>query len=311
MNNKEDKIIVILGPTSSGKTKLGVKLAGEFNGEIVSADSRQVYKYMDVGTGKDLAEYTIGKKKKINHHLIDVIHPKNNFSLSEYKKQVKEAIKKIKEKGKLPIIVGGTGLYLQAIVDNYNLTSVKPDYKLREQLEKKETEEVFKELEKYNSKFAHKLNNSEKNNKRHLIRYVEIAREGKLQQINKSKNSNNFLLLGLDLPTGILDRKIYKRLVERLEKEDMIEEVKDLHKNKGLTYKRLKSFGLEYKYLSRYLQKELSYQEMVNKLFIAIRRFAKRQKTWFRRWERQGKKINWVEDYDQAKEKIKKFLEKK
>jgi len=300
---KNNKIIVVLGTTASGKTKLGVDLAYKFNGEIISADSRQVYRGMDIGTGKDLDEY-----KDVPYHLIDVVNPNTKFHLAKYQKLAFRAIEDILKRGKTPIIVGGTGLYLQAVVDNYNLSGAEPDKELREKLEKKTAEELFLELKKINSKFADKLNNSDKNNKRRLIRYIEICQGGIANPIGFPISENrHFLLLGLTWPREILKERIYKRLIERLEKENMVGEIKKLHKE-GVSWKRLESFGLEYKYISLYLQGKLSYEEMMEKLNIAIRQFAKRQMTWFRRWEKQGKKINWIKDGKETGQLVKQFL---
>ena len=320
-----NKIIVILGPTSSGKTGLAVKLAYKFNGEIVSADSRQVYRGMDVGTGKDLDEYKLEvrskklevrsdknkkvfKTVKISYHLIDVVSPKTKFSLAKYQRLAYKAINDILARGKLPIIVGGTGLYLQAVVDGYNLSKAKPDKKLREKLEKLDVDELFKKLQKLNRGFADRLHESDKKNKRRLIRYIEICKDTECPIGHSVSGAGyDFLLIGLTWPREVLMERIYKRLIERLEKEDMIGEVERLHKQ-GVTWKRLESFGLEYKYIALYLRKKLSYKEMVEKLNIAIRQFAKRQMTWFRRWERQETKIYWVKDRGEAERLVKKFL---
>jgi len=207
--NKKDKIIVILGPTASGKTGLGVKLAQKFNGEIISADSRQVYKGMDIGTGKDLAEYWVKVKKgsageaglprsgyagarndkiKIPHHLIDVVDPKAEFSLVKFKKKAEEAIKDILKRNRVPIVVGGTGLYLQALVDNYNLSPVGPDKKLRNKLERKNNQELLKMLNKINSEFTNKLHESDQKNKRRLIRYIEILGSQQLSKDGTTKS---------------------------------------------------------------------------------------------------------------------------
>lgn len=299
----KSKIIVILGPTATGKTKLGVKLAQKFNGEIISADSRQVYRGMDVGTGKDLKDFEY-KKTKIKYHLIDVVSPKTEFSLAKYQKLAYIAIDDILARGKLPIIVGGSGLYLEAIVDGYKLSEKKPDKILREKLEKKSVDALFKALQKINPDLAKNLNNSEKNNKRRLIRYLEIT----TQQENKKTIRYTPLLIGIKTDKENIDKKIYQRLIQRLEKEKMVKEIKDLHCEKKVSWKRLESFGLEYKYISLFLKNKLGYEEMVEKLFIAIRQFAKRQRTWFRRWERQGAKINWVDDFREAKKLIKSFL---
>jgi len=365
--SKKRKIIVILGPTSSGKTRLGVKLAYTYNGEIVSADSRQVYKGMDIGTGKDLKDYRLkfsifpglakrsgagnfqfsnklqkqnSKLKiknfrivKIPYHLIDVVSPKTQFSLARFKKMADKAIEDILKQGKTPIVVGGTGLYLQALVDNYNLSAVEPDKKLRERLEKKTVLQLFGMLKKLNSKFANKLHESDKKNKRRLIRYIEIAnhRESS-RELSRIKSDYSFLMIGLEYPREVLRKRICKRLIERLEKEGMVEEVERLH-NKGVSWGRLEDFGLEYKYIALYLQGKLDYEEMVEKLNIVIRQFAKRQMTWFRRWTRllsskagasaclaygnarrarQGKiyqnKIHWVKNKREAEKLAKKFL---
>ncbi len=308
-NEKKNKILVILGPTSSGKTRLAVRIAHKYNGEIVSADSRQVYKGMDIGTGKDLDEYEFkvrGKNVKIPYHLIDVVKPNTKYSLARYQKQAFKAIGDVFKREKLPIIVGGTGLYLQAVIDNYNLSSAKPDKKLRERLEKLSVDKLYLEIRKINKKFAEKLNDSERKNKRRLIRYIEILKQGKGKR-GKVKGDYSYLIIGLTWPREELCARIYKRLTNRIERESMIEEVKRLHRE-GVSWKRLESFGLEYKFVSKYLKGELEYEEMVEKLNIAIRQFAKRQMNWYRRWEKQGKKIHWERDRKKIDKLIDKFL---
>ncbi|MFA4834105.1 MAG: tRNA (adenosine(37)-N6)-dimethylallyltransferase MiaA [Patescibacteria group bacterium] len=334
MSSKKNnnKIIVVLGTTASGKTKLGVDLAYKFNGEIISADSRQVYKGMDVGTGKDLREYCFEipnakaqmpnqcqssnakkcKTIKIPYHLIDIVNPNTKFSLAKYQKLAFRAISDILKRGKTPIIVGGTGLYLQAVVDNYNLNGAKPDKGLREELEKRSAEELFLELKKINSKFVERLNDSEKKNKRRLIRYIEVMQNKSGGGIANPTGfpipkKYDFLLLGLTWPKEVLKERIYKRLVDRLERENMVDEIKKLHEE-GVSWKRLESFGLEYKYISLYLEDKLSYEEMVEKLNVATRQFSKKQMTWFGRWEKQGRKIVWVENEKEAEKLTEKFL---
>jgi len=321
------KILVILGPTSSGKTRLAVSLTAKFNGEIVSADSRQVYKGMDIGTGKDLNEYKLkanppagragsSKLKAIPYHLIDVVSPKTMFNLAEYQKLAYQAIDNIISRGKLPVLTGGTGLYLQAVIDGYDLSEVKPDKKFRIELEKKTIPQLFSIIEKINKKFAEKINDSDRKNKRRLIRYVEIlnviplrpeygASEGREKHENFKKY--NSLIIGISTDKKILNDRIQKRLTLRLEKEDMIGEVKRLHRE-GLSWKRLENFGLEYKFISLYLQKKLTYDEMAKKLFIAIRQFSRRQMTWFRRWQKQGAKINWIKNFKEAEKLTKNFI---
>jgi len=328
------KIIVILGPTASGKTGLAVDLALEHNGEIVSADSRQVYKGMDIGSGKDLPDYHLefdlskfeslkkkGLKVKRNkdkcfvdipYHLIDVAMPNTEFNLGKYYVKANKAITEILEHDKLPIIAGGTGLWLQALVDGYNLTSVKADADLRDSLEELSVQQVFKKLEKINKKFAQNLNNSEKNNKRRLIRYIEILSNKDSKKLDekiltKSGSDYEFLILGLAPEKELLHERIYKRLIKRLETEDMMGEVGRLH-NEGVSWKRLESFGLEYKFLAMHLQRKIDYNEMVEKLFIATRQFAKKQMSWFRRWEKQGTVIHWIEDRSDAGKLVKEFL---
>ncbi|MFH1744545.1 MAG: tRNA (adenosine(37)-N6)-dimethylallyltransferase MiaA [bacterium] len=308
IKNKINKIIVIIGATGNGKTKLAVSLARKFNGEIVSADSRQVYRGMDVGTGKDLKEYLIDKKK-IPHHLIDVVNPNTEFNLAKYYKKATVAIKDIVLKNKLPIIAGGTGLYAQAIVDGYDLSSVKPDKKLRESLEKLNRDELFDRLKEINLKFANKLNESDRMNKRRLIRYIEVSNkeEIKYEKI-KTENNYEFLIIGLSCSIEELRKRIYKRLVYRLEKEDMIVEVSRLHDEDDLSWEKLESFGLEYKFISYYLQEKMEYDEMVEKLNVSIGQFAKRQMSWYRRWEKQGAKIFWVNDKEEAERLVREFL---
>lgn len=272
MKTYKPKLIVILGPTASGKTGLGVDLAYEFNGEIVSADSRQVYKGMDIGTGKDLKDFRLQvpitnnqetKNKKftiikIPYHLIDVVSPKTKFDLAKYQKQAFRAIDDIIKRGKLPILVGGTGLYLQAVVDNYQLSSVNLNKELREKLEKLSVDQIFVLIKKANPKMAERINNSDKNNKRRLIRYMEIL-AGDTSFTAKSGNKKyDTLIIGLNKPKEELEARIYKRLIERFEKEDMVGEVKKLRKQ-GVSWKRLEGFGLEYKFIAWFLQDKMEY----------------------------------------------------
>lgn len=305
-NIKKPKIIVILGTTASGKTSLGIKLAKKFKGEIISADSRQVFKGMDIGTGKDLGDYGKGRYK-IPYHLIDILDPNEEFNLAKYQQAAHEAIQNILKRGKLPIIVGGTGLYIQALVDAYELAGSAPDPARRKELESKNVEELYKILEGLKKEFAHNLNNSDRHNPRRLIRYIEIIEEGEKTDKKKKENPYEFLLLGVSWPDDILRERINKRLMDRL-KEGMILEVEKLQ-NEGVSWARLNSFGLEYRFVAWYLQEKLSFEEMLEKLQNAIYRFAKRQKTWFKRWEKQGRKIEWVNDIEEAVSLVKKFLQ--
>jgi tRNA dimethylallyltransferase len=334
MKNKA-KIIVILGTTASGKTSLGVDLARKFNGEIISADSRQVYRGLDIGSGKDLSEYgkkinsplerggsplarqgvlSSGEETKffVPYHLVDIADPKEIFSVAEYQKQAFAAIEDILSRGKLPIIVGGSGQYLEAVVENYQLTDIKPDRFLRASLEEKDSTELFEILREKNKIFADKLNNSDKNNKRRLIRYIEVFSNNKPSyQLPAARFNNNydFLLIGLTWPKEVLADRIHQRLIERLEKEGMIQEVSDLHDKTGLSWERLESFGLEYKFISQYLEEKIDYDLMVDLLDRAINQFVKKQMTWFKRWEKK-RKINWLEDKNKATELVKESLNK-
>ncbi|MFH1401577.1 MAG: tRNA (adenosine(37)-N6)-dimethylallyltransferase MiaA [Parcubacteria group bacterium] len=295
---KNYKLITILGPTTSGKSALAVHLAKKIKGEIISADSRQVYKGMDIGSGK----VTKKEMKGIPHHLLDVASPKRKFSVTQYRKLAISAIKKIFKKGKLPIICGGTGFYIQALIDGIVIPEVKPDWKLRKKLEKKTTEELFRELEKKDQKRAE---NIDKKNRRRLIRALEIIIKTKkpVPEIKFNPFPCPVLILGIKREKEELKKRIYKRLLKRLG-EGMINEVKKLRKS-GLSWERLEEFGLEYRYVALYLQEKLNYEEMIEKLQKEIEHFAKRQMTWFKR----DKRIKWVKNKKQALNLIKKFLE--
>ncbi|MFP4514753.1 MAG: tRNA (adenosine(37)-N6)-dimethylallyltransferase MiaA [Parcubacteria group bacterium] len=309
LKNKK-KAIVIVGPTSSGKTALAVKLALEFKGEIISADSRQVYKGMDIGTGKDLSEYIVKTKtstKKVPYHLIDVCSPKEDFNLSRYLKLANQALDEISERNNLPIIVGGTGLYAQALVDNYQISKVKENKELRDKLEEKDLQAVQSIFKKEYLDFYDKLNNSDKNNKRRLIRYLEILKDKGALDRKSSHPKFEFLVLKIEVERSELKKRIKNRIIKRIEDEGMIEEVSNLHKQ-GLSWQRLESFGLEYKFISKYLQNKLNYEEMLENLYIASSRFAKRQAAWFRRWQKQGRDVIDIKDYKEAKEKISNFI---
>jgi tRNA dimethylallyltransferase len=306
-NQNNSKIIVLLGTTASGKTKLGVDLARQFNGEIISADSRQVYRGLDVGSGKDLAEY-----QEIKYHLIDVADPKDRFSVAEYQRQAFAAIEDVLSRGKLPIIVGGSGQYLEAVVENYQLAEVKPDENFRNELEEKTAPELFEILLEKNKVFAEKLNNSDKNNKRRLIRYLEVFNSPLSRGVAEGRGvlggvNYDFLLIGLAYPKEILAERIHHRLINRLEKEGMIQEVSDLHDKTGLSWERLEEFGLEYKFISQYLQEKFDYDQLVEQIDKASQQFAKKQLTWFKRWEKK-RPINWLEDEAGAKKAVDKFL---
>ena len=296
LSKKHNKLLVIVGPNASGKSDLAVKLAKRFNGEVVSADSRQVYKGMDIGTGKITKEEIQG----IPHHLLDVASPKRRFSVVQYQKKAIEAIKKIQRKGKLPILCGGTGFYVQAVVDGLVFPKVKPDWRFRKKLEQKSARELYKYLKKLDPERAKTI---EKDNKRRLIRAIEIVlKTGKPVPKLQKQKLFDVLMIGIKRNKKELKERIRKRLKKRL-KQGMIEEVKKL-KESGLSWKRLEEFGLEYRWIARYLQGKIDYQEMIEKLQKDIEDFAKRQMTWFKR----DKRICWIQNYKEAEKLVRKFL---
>jgi tRNA dimethylallyltransferase len=298
MNKINNKVIIILGPTSSGKTKLAVRLAKKFNGEIVSADSRQVYRGMDIGTGKDLKEYG-----KVKHHLLDIASPKGQFSLAKYQKLAYRAINNILARGRVPIICGGTGLYISALVDGYVLPQAKPNLSLRKRMAKMNSRQLLLKLKQIDPQ-TYKI--IDQNNRRRVERALEIyyqTGKPKSAQMEKQPPPYWFLIIGPSLSREILRSRIEKRLKQRLEKEGMIKEIKKLHRQ-GVSWRRLEEFGLEYRWVSRFLQKKIDYQTMLNELSRAIKDFAKRQATWFRRDGR----ILWIKDYKTAEKLVKEFL---
>ncbi|MBI2450624.1 MAG: tRNA (adenosine(37)-N6)-dimethylallyltransferase MiaA [Candidatus Nealsonbacteria bacterium] len=292
------KIIVILGQTASGKSGLAVKLAKKFNGEIISADSRQVYKGMDIGTGK------ISKREKqgILHHLLDVASPKRRFTVAEYKKMALAAINKIFKKNKIPILCGGTGFYIQAVVDGIAIPEVKPDLLLRSGLNSLNTEALFEKIKKLDPRRA---NTIDRYNRRRLIRAIEIAKKiGVVPVLQKNPLPYPVLMIGIKKSPEELKKLIKKRLLKRL-KQGMIAEVKKLRQS-GVSWKQLEEFGLEYRWLARYLQSKLTRTVLVSLLQKDIEHFAKRQMTWFKRDNR----IYWVKNYKEAKSLAQKFINK-
>ncbi len=311
------KLVVILGPTASGKSELAVKLAKKFNGEVVSADSRQVYKRMDIGTGKvtpdtkNSSNFSTGQAKKkcifthkgIPHYCIDVTSPKRRFTVAQYRKLALNAIDKILKKltvhtqGKLPILCGGTGFYIQAVVDGMVIPKVFPDWKLRKKLEKKSVKELYQILKKLDSKRA---KNVDKFNPRRLIRAIEIVMKTKkpVPPLKFQPLPYPVLIIGIRKEKEELKKLIKKRLLRRF-RQGMINEVKKLRKN-GVSWERLEEFGLEYRWIARYLQKKISYNEMVEKLQKDSEHFAKRQMTWFKK----DKRIQWIRNYREAEKLV-------
>jgi len=290
-----NKLLVIVGPTASGKTDLSIRLAKKFNGEVVSADSRQVYKGMNIGTGKVTKKETQG----IPHHLLNIVSPKTRFDVTKYKKKALKVIKDIQKRNKLPILIGGTGFYIQAITEGIVFPQVKPDWKLRSSLEKKDIKDLFKELKRLDPQRAKTI---EKDNKRRLIRAIEIIKKTNkpVPKIKSNPIDSDILILGIKKEE--IKELIKIRLLKRL-KQGMIAEVKRL-KQSGVSWKRLEEFGLEYRYISLYLQKKITKEEMIEKLQKEIEHYAKRQMTWFKRDQR----INWIKNLSQAQKILKNFL---
>jgi len=284
-------MVIILGPTATGKTSLSVKLAYDFDGEIISADSRQIYKGMDIGTGKDLDDYII-HNQPINYHLIDILNPDTNYSVYQFKKDFEQVYKKIINNKKKPFLCGGTGLYIESVLLDYQIITAPPNFDLREKLESYSLLRLIQELKKINnSAFDPKYHTS----KRRVIRSIEILLYNNADSLNmnmQKPSPNKTIVIGIQIDRERNLELIKKRLLFRL-KNGMIEEVEHLLKI-GVSFKRLHYFGLEYKFIGRYLSQELSYDEMVEKLNIAINRFSKRQMTFFRRMEKRGIKINWL-----------------
>ena len=284
-------MVIILGPTATGKTSLSVKLAYDFDGEIISADSRQIYKGMDIGTGKDLDDYII-HAQQINYHLIDILNPDTNYSVYQFKKDFEQAYKKIITNHKNPFLCGGTGLYIESVLLDYQIMTAPPNFNLREKLETYSLLQLIQELKKINSSvFDPKYHTS----KRRVIRSIEILLYDNSTSINmnmQKTSTNKTLVIGVQIDRKRNLELIKKRLIFRL-KNGMVEEVEHLLKT-GLSSKRLHYFGLEYKFIGKYLSQELSYDEMVEQLNIAINQFSKRQMTFFRRMEKRGIKINWL-----------------
>ncbi|PIR44203.1 tRNA (adenosine(37)-N6)-dimethylallyltransferase MiaA [Candidatus Wolfebacteria bacterium CG10_big_fil_rev_8_21_14_0_10_31_9] len=301
----KSKIIIILGPTASGKSDLAVKMAKRFNGEIISADSRQVYKGLNIGSGK----ITKKEMRGVPHYLLDVASPKKTFTAEQYKKLAQKAIKKIIHNKKIPIICGGAGLYIDSVIYDYQFPKVPPNLKLRKQLEKLSTEELFKKLSQLDKR---RSKNIDKNNSRRLIRAIEIIEKlGKvpLLTLKQTKNKNSsyeFLKIGILLEQEKLKANIKKRLYKRL-KIGMIKEVENLHnlQNKqGLNWKRLDDLGLEYRYISQYLRELISKKEMEELIIKESIKYSKRQMTWFNR----DKNIYWINSSKQAINITKNFL---
>ena len=283
-------LITILGPTASGKTKLAAKLSFRFNGEIISADSRQVYKGMNIGTGKDYNDYFVNGEKVI-YHLIDIIEPYEEFSLFLFKENFSKTFNDIKKRNKLPFLVGGTGLYLSSVLQNYNLKKANFDSDEYDFLKIQPHEDLKEQLIELNSNLHNATDLTEKER---TIKAIIIEKTKTLSSTPASEISS--LNIGIKLSRDEIKSRITKRLNERFE-AGMIDEVKKLI-DSGMSYEKLNFFGLEYRYIGLYIRGEMNYNDMFQKLKSAIHNFAKKQMTWFRKMEKEGVKISWIDDQD-------------
>ncbi|KAA6333888.1 tRNA dimethylallyltransferase [termite gut metagenome] len=291
-------LITILGPTASGKTQFAVALAYKLDAEIISADSRQLYRGMNLGTGKDLDDYTVNSKQ-IPYHLIDIAEPGYKYNVYEYQRDFLNAYNAIKEKGKLPILCGGTGMYIESVLKGYRLVSVSENPELRSRLSGKSLEELTAILHKY--KTLH--NSTDVDTAQRAIRAIEIEEYYAENDCSRREFPPlKSLIIGIDINRESRRRKITARLRQRLDK-GMIDEVKALLNN-GTKPEDLIYYGLEYKYLTLHITGKLTYEEMFNQLEIAIHQFAKRQMTWFRGMERKGFVIHWVKKIEEVEELI-------
>ena len=293
------RMITILGPTASGKTPVAAQLAAEIGGEIISADSRQVYRRMDIGTGKDLADYG-----EVPYHLIDICEPGTKYNLFQYQQDFFDVYQDIQSRGAVPILCGGTGLYIEAVLKGYKLSPVPQNPELRNSLEGKTLEELTKmlvELKAQNGSNMH--NKTDVDSCQRAVRAIEIETYNLEHPVPlRELPPVNSILIGIDIDRELRRQKITRRLKARLD-EGMIDEVKRLL-DEGIPADDLIYYGLEYKFVTEYLIGKCTYDEMFTRLEIAIHQFAKRQMTWFRGMERRGFKINWIDATLPMEEKV-------
>ena len=298
------KTIIVSGPTATGKTALAVALAERFNGEIISVDSRQVFRGMDIGSGKDLAEYG-----NVPYHLIDVADPGEAYDLFAFVRDARAALKDIFQRGKLPILCGGSVMYLDALLKGYTLEGAKPDMDLRERLDKLTLSELNCKLDELSPPDLALF--KDRDNALRVRRAIEnTLSTGKAVSLNAGDGLlDNSLVLGVYYPRKTVHERVEKRLDARLQ-DGMIDEIRDLHEKNGVAWDVLERYGLEYRHVSEYLQGKCDYPTMRNTLLYSIRKFVKRQDIWFRKLEREGVDIHWVENgsVEAAAELTEKFL---
>ena len=303
-NNNRYNLITVLGPTATGKTSLAAHLAAKIDGEVISGDSRQVYQGMDIGTGKDYIDYIVGGEN-IPAHLLDIEEPGAHYNVYRFQKDFSKTFEDIHSRGKFPVLCGGSGLYLEAVLKDYRLIHVPPNHELRKDLEGKS----LKELTEILSKLKPRLHNTtDVETDRRAIRAIEIevySREHPMADTDMAEIYS--LNIGVKVDREVRRKRISSRLKQRLD-EGMIDEVKRLL-DSGLTPEQLIYYGLEYKYVTLYITGELNYETMFEKLEIAIHQFAKRQMTWFRGMEKRGTVIHWIDGQLPMEEKVQKVLE--
>jgi tRNA dimethylallyltransferase len=296
-------MVTILGPTATGKTRLAALLAAETAGEIISADSRQVYRGMDIGTGKDLADYTVNGKQ-IPYHLVDIANPGDEYNVFNFQKDFLSVFEGVRKRGHLPVLCGGTGLYLESVLLGYHLQKVPQNRDLRDELEKYSHSELITRLKSYG-----KLHNTtDITDRQRTVRAIEIREYEKNHPSPKGFPQISSFVFGIHFPREVVRQRITRRLKARLQ-NGMIEEVKRLLSD-GLKPKQLTFYGLEYRYVTLYVTGEISYNEMFEQLNTAIHQFSKRQMTWFRRMEKRGVKIHWIDGLLPEKEKVSFCIEK-
>ena len=301
------KMITILGPTASGKTPVAARLAMEIGGEVISADSRQVYRRMDIGTGKDLEDYMVSQRDGsfvIPYHLIDIREPGTKYNLFEYQQDFFDAYQDIRSRGKVPILCGGTGLYIEAVLKGYHLSPVPQNQELRNRLEGKSLAELTQMLTELKQKTGSNMHNTtDVDSCQRAIRAIEIETYNiEHPTPRRELPPVDSIIIGIDIDRELRREKITRRLKARLD-EGMVDEVKALLEE-GISPEDLIYYGLEYKFVTEYLIGQTSYDEMFTRLEIAIHQFAKRQMTWFRGMERRGFKIHWIDATLPMDEKI-------
>ena len=311
-------MITILGPTASGKTPVAAHLAAEIGGEIISADSRQVYRRMDIGTGKDLADYIVDGRQ-IPYHLIDIREPGTKYNLFEYQQDFLDAYEDIRSRGAVPILCGGTGLYIEAVLKGYHLSPVPQNQELRDSLEGKSLAELTEMLTELKAKTGSNMHNTtDVDSCQRAIRAIEIETYNLEHPTPRRELPPvDSIIIGLDIDRELRREKITRRLKARLEERQqvgasagmtMVDEVKALL-DEGIPADDLIYYGLEYKFVTEYLTGKTTYDEMVTRLEIAIHQFAKRQMTWFRGMERRGFRINWIDATLPMEEKVAKIIQ--